>query len=132
MPVHIAFEQTYAHEEIGFHAPVPSHASCVGLVGLHRKDPGAHAPPQTLPAQRKAHGLPSSQPPFAWHVERALFSHFVVPGTQMPTHAPCMQRFGHVASTCQSPSPLQVRSVTPSQSFWPGSQMLAPASGPSA
>jgi hypothetical protein len=68
MPVHIAFVQTKAHEEMGFHPPVASHASCVGEVGLHRRVPGTHEPPHLSPAHRKSHALPASQPPLAWQV----------------------------------------------------------------
>jgi hypothetical protein len=61
-----------------------------------------------------------SQAPRSLQVDTWPDSHFIVPGVQVPVHAPLVHRYGHVASDCQVPPALHTRSMSPMQSLLPG------------
>jgi hypothetical protein len=116
VPAHVLLEHANAHVETPCHTPAGLHVST--LRPLQRTLPGTHPPPHVLPVQMKPQSLPLSHVPSDLQLYWWLFSHLIaVPGWQAPTHAPPVQKFGHDASTCQSPAALHVRSVAPSQDF---------------
>src|SRR4051812_36145946 len=90
--------------------------------------PGAHAPMHPFSPQTVVQGIDGPHSPFSVQVELMLFSHFLSPGWQMPTHAPSMHRNGQVASTSQVPLLLQTRTSSPLQSCAPAAHTSLPPS----
>src|SRR5215471_8447509 len=131
-PTHAPSEQTYGQEAVSCHAPSLLHAcKFIGVPASpampHSMAPGAHTPEHPVSEQTVVQGTPGSQSPVALQVDVIPSTHFLLPGEQMPVHAPLVQRNGQTDSCCHVPAALQTRSSSPRQSSAPGMQAVPPS-----
>jgi hypothetical protein len=112
MPLQLPSWQTKAQVAVVSHVPSPSQV-CM-LPPSHCMAPDGQEPMHPcFSVQTLVQSVSVSHVPCGLQVDIIDDSHLYVFGVQFPVQAPLVQRYGHVASTCQVPSPLQVRRDMP-------------------